>query len=202
MTAAVHFEARLAERHFSGSFFFEENEARKRGEAALAEDEWLQFSKGMLHFTVSWTFFPPLSVLFHSLAQFEICTFLMICLLHFLHFFAKFHLSRNNGEKKKRKLKTEKNTRLRRWGRENLTVLPYPRIYFCGLNAVGKCCLGTSQRWECILSSPLVCCREKLNCWVFHSPTMLIFFDECLRLDRCASVQNLLISQNVSRDRS
>ena len=53
MTAAVHVEARLAERHFSGSFFFEENEARKRGEAALAEDERLQFSKGMLHFTVS-----------------------------------------------------------------------------------------------------------------------------------------------------
>ena len=36
--------------------------------------------------------------------------------------------------KEERKLKIE-NTRLRRWGRENLTSLPYLRIYLSGLNS-------------------------------------------------------------------
>ena len=40
-------------------------------------------------------------------------------------------------EKEERKSKNE-NTRLGRWGIENLTVLPYLRIYFRGLNAIEK----------------------------------------------------------------
>ena len=57
--------------------------------------------------------------------------------LYFLR--AMLQRSRKNG-KKQRLLKNE-NTRLRRWGRENLTVLLYLRIYFGALNALGKCCL-------------------------------------------------------------
>ena len=46
--------------------------------------------------------------------------------------------------KEERKMKIS-NTRLRRWGRENLTVLSYLSICFSVLNAIGKSCLESPR---------------------------------------------------------
>ena len=57
-------------------------------------------------------------------------------------------------EKEERKSKNE-NTRLRRWGRENLTVLPYLRTYFRGLNAIRKSCFETPHTASCVTRTVL-----------------------------------------------
>ena len=57
-------------------------------------------------------------------------------------------------EKEERKSKNE-NTRLRRWGTENLTVLPYLRTYFRGLNAIRKSCFETLHTASCVTRTVL-----------------------------------------------
>ena len=56
--------------------------------------------------------------------------------------------------KEERKSKNE-NTRLRRWGMENLTVLPYLRIYFRVLNAIEKSCFETLHTTSCVARTAL-----------------------------------------------
>ena len=59
-------------------------------------------------------------------------------------FFARSFNEVGKTGKEEWKSKNE-NTRLGRWGGENLTVLPYLRIYFSVLNAVWKCSLETPR---------------------------------------------------------
>ena len=82
----------------------------------------------------------------------------------FFSFFSFFGFSENfqfpdsmtseKREKEERKSKNE-NTRLRRWGRENLTVLPYLRTYFRGLNAIRKSCFETLHTASCVTRTVL-----------------------------------------------
>ena len=76
--------------------------------------------------------------------------------MHFskMHFSARSFNEVGKTGKEERKSKNE-NTRLRRWGRENLTVLPYLRTYFRGLNAIRKSCFETPHTASCVTRTVL-----------------------------------------------
>ena len=69
-------------------------------------------------------------------------------------FFARSFNEVGKTGKEERKSKNE-NTRLRRWGIENLTVLPYLRIYSRGLNAIEKSCFETLHTTCCVTRTAL-----------------------------------------------
>jgi hypothetical protein len=102
------------------------------------------------HHELSWIYNPTINYHYH---EFIIPLSLWISWVFFF-FRGKLQWSRKKREKEVRKSKNE-NTRLRRWGRENLTVLPYLRIYSKGLNAVGKSCLETLHTTNCVTRTAL-----------------------------------------------
>ena len=69
-------------------------------------------------------------------------------------FFARSFNEVGKTGKEERKSKNE-NTRLRRWGIENLTVLPYLRTYFRGLNAIRKSSFETPHTASCVARTVL-----------------------------------------------